>query len=69
VDPDEESIVYLEAAAKCRKAALSSANPQQRIVMAEQWEWLAKTSDGTYLLARACAKFETELESSDSAPN
>jgi hypothetical protein len=45
MDPAEEAVVFREAAARCRKAALSSTNPKEWIFMAEQWEWLAETSD------------------------
>jgi hypothetical protein len=50
VYPVEEPGVYREAAARCREAARSSANPREWIVMAEQWEWLADTADGSWLL-------------------
>jgi len=42
--------VYREAAARCRKAALSSSDPKEWIAMAEQWEWLADTANGSWLL-------------------
>jgi hypothetical protein len=42
--------VYREAAARCRKAALSSTDSKEWIVMAEQWEWLADTANGSWLL-------------------
>ena len=41
--------VYREAAARCRKAARSSTDPKEWIVMAEQWEWLADTAGGSWL--------------------
>ena len=43
--------VYREAAARCRKAARSSGDPKEWIAMAEQWEWLADTADGSWLLS------------------
>jgi hypothetical protein len=57
MDPSQPS-ACLEAAARCRKIALSAATPKEWIVMAEQWEWLAETSDGTHLLARELARLE-----------
>jgi hypothetical protein len=46
---EETSVYYLEAAVRCRKAALSSTDSKVWIVMAEQWEWLADTADGSWL--------------------
>jgi hypothetical protein len=40
-----------EAAARCRKTARSSTDPKEWIAMAEQWEWLADTADGSWLLS------------------
>jgi hypothetical protein len=40
MDPTKPSFCR-EAAAKCRKEVLSSTDPKEWIVMAEQWEWLA----------------------------
>jgi hypothetical protein len=40
-----------EAAARCRKAAGRSTDPKEWITMAEQWEWLADTADGSWLLS------------------
>jgi hypothetical protein len=45
MDPAEPRVCR-EAAARCRKAALSSTNQKEWIDMAEQWEWLADTADG-----------------------
>ena len=42
--------VYREAAARCRKTARSSGDAKEWIAMAEQWEWLADTADGSWLL-------------------
>jgi hypothetical protein len=54
--PTEEAFFFREAAAKCRKGALSSANPKQWIDLAEQWEWLADTAGWSSLFeARASA--------------
>jgi hypothetical protein len=50
VYPVEEPSVYREAAARCRKAAQSSTDPKDWIIMAEQWEWLAETANGSWLL-------------------
>jgi hypothetical protein len=50
VYPVEEPNVYREAAARCRKAALSSSDPKEWIAMAEQWEWLADTANGSWLV-------------------
>jgi hypothetical protein len=47
-----------EAAAKCRQEALSSADPEQWIRMAEMWEWLANAMDRMYLLGRELAQIE-----------
>jgi hypothetical protein len=47
-----------EAAAKCRQEALSSADPEQWIRMAEMWEWLANAMDRMYLLGRDLAQIE-----------
>ena len=44
-----------EAAAKCRQEALSSADPEQWIDLAEEWERLADTTNGT---ARELAQLE-----------
>ena len=49
MDPTKPSF-YRKAAARCRKAALSSSDPKEWIAMAEQWEWLADTADGSWLL-------------------
>jgi hypothetical protein len=43
--------VYREAAARCRKAARSSSDSKEWIAMAKQWEWLADTADGSWLLS------------------
>ena len=37
-------------AARCRKAARSSTDPKEWLVMAEQREWLADTADGSWQL-------------------
>jgi hypothetical protein len=47
-----------EVAAKCRQEALSSADPEQWVRMAEMWEWLANAIDRLYLLARDLAQPE-----------
>jgi hypothetical protein len=49
------------AAARCRKMALSSINPTEWVAMAEQWERLANTSDGTYRLAQALVQLEADI--------
>jgi len=47
MDP-AEPIDCREAAARCRKTAMSSTSPKEWILMAEKWEWLANTSEGSY---------------------
>jgi hypothetical protein len=59
MSPAEPS-AYREVPAKCRKAALSSADPEQWVLLAELREWLANTPDGTCLLAKAIFQFEAE---------
>jgi hypothetical protein len=49
---------YRETAAKCRQEALSSADPEQWMRMAEMWEWLADAIDRMYQLSRELAQFE-----------
>jgi hypothetical protein len=52
VYPVEDPSIYREAAARCRMAALSSSgDPRAWIAMAEQWEWLANTANGSWLLS------------------
>jgi hypothetical protein len=46
----ETSVYYREAAARCRKASVSSTTPKEWIAMAEQWEWLADTANGPWRL-------------------
>lgn len=50
MDSIREASTYREAAAQCRKAALTAINPRDWIDMAEQWEWLADTAGGRWLL-------------------
>jgi hypothetical protein len=50
VYPVEEPNVYREAAARCRKAARSSSDSKEWIALAEQWEWLADTANGLWIL-------------------
>jgi hypothetical protein len=49
VYPIEDPSAYREAAARCRKEARSSTNPKEWVAMAEQWEWLADTANGSWL--------------------
>jgi len=49
---------YREAAAKCRREVLSSADPEQLIRMAEMWERMANANERMYLLARELAQLE-----------
>jgi hypothetical protein len=51
-------VAYREAAAKCRQEALSSADPEQWMRLAETWEWLADAIDRMYQLSRELAKFD-----------
>jgi hypothetical protein len=55
-----------EAAADCRRAALSSTEPKMWILLAEQWEWLADTADGMHLLARELAHLQTKTSPTSS---
>ena len=48
---EEPRVYYREAAESCRKAGRSSTSEKEWIVMAEQWEWLADTADGSWLLS------------------
>lgn len=57
MDPTEPSVCR-EAAARCRKAALSSTDPKEWILMAEQWDWLADTADGSCAMPSTLAGFE-----------
>jgi hypothetical protein len=54
---------YRESAARCRKAASSSTNPKEWISMAEQWELLGDTEDGSYLSLLFKARDEGERSS------
>ena len=56
----ETNVYYREAAVRCRKAALSSTDSKEWIVMAEQGEWLADTADGSWLLPSKGRKDRSE---------
>jgi hypothetical protein len=57
---EEPRVYYREAAESCRKAGRSSTSPKEWIVMAEQWEWLADTADGSWLLPSKGRKDRSE---------